>query len=149
MSISFAALIAAHVSFMRLFGVGLTLAVLADATLVRMVLVPAFMHVMGKWNWWAPKPLVWLHRRVEIGNRHTAPMSHAASLEPADNILVTPGDPDGSTTLASTHVYAVSPAFLGSASRKARIWRIQRTHEWRWFLTPPRPEKKTAGNEGE
>jgi putative drug exporter of the RND superfamily len=82
MSISFAALIAAHVSFMRLFGVGLTLAVLVDATLVRMVLVPAFMHVMGKWNWWAPKPLVWLHRRVEIGNRHTAPLSHAGSLEP-------------------------------------------------------------------
>ena len=45
MSISFAALIAAHVSFMRMFGVGLTLAVIVDATVVRMVLVPAFMHV--------------------------------------------------------------------------------------------------------
>ena len=48
MSISFAALIAAQVSFMRMFGVGLTLAVLADATLVRMLLVPAFMHVLGR-----------------------------------------------------------------------------------------------------
>jgi RND superfamily putative drug exporter len=57
MSISFAALIAAEVAFMRMFGVGLTLAVLADATLVRMLLVPAFMHVLGRWNWWAPKPL--------------------------------------------------------------------------------------------
>ena len=55
MSISFAALIAAEVSFMRMFGLGLTLAVLADATLVRMVLMPAFMHVMGEWNWWAPE----------------------------------------------------------------------------------------------
>ena len=55
MSISFAALIAAHVALMKLFGVGLTLAVLVDATLVRMVLVPAFMHVMGQWNWWAPR----------------------------------------------------------------------------------------------
>jgi RND superfamily putative drug exporter len=64
MSISFAALIAAHVSFMRMFGLGLTLAVLADATLVRMVLVPAFMHVLGQWNWWAPSWLVWLHRRL-------------------------------------------------------------------------------------
>ena len=44
MSISFAALIAAQVAFMRMFGVGLTLAILADATLVRMALVPAFMH---------------------------------------------------------------------------------------------------------
>jgi putative drug exporter of the RND superfamily len=66
MSISFAALIPAQVSFMRMFGVGLTLAVLADATLVRMVLVPAFMHVLGRWNWWAPKPLVWLHARFGI-----------------------------------------------------------------------------------
>ncbi|WP_165618382.1 MMPL family transporter, partial [Mycobacterium talmoniae] len=66
MSISFAALIAAQVSFMRMFGVGLTLAVLADATLVRMMLVPAFMHVMGRWNWWAPRPLVRLHQRIGI-----------------------------------------------------------------------------------
>lgn len=66
MSITFAALIAAQVSFMRMFGIGLTLAVLVDATLVRMVLVPAFMHVAGRWNWWAPKPLVWLHGRIGI-----------------------------------------------------------------------------------
>jgi RND superfamily putative drug exporter len=81
MSISFAALIAAHLSFMRMFGVGLTLAVLVDATLVRMILVPAFMHVMGEWNWWAPKPLVWLHRRLEIGNRRTMP-TRASQEEP-------------------------------------------------------------------
>ncbi|SON61187.1 Trehalose monomycolate exporter MmpL3 [Mycobacterium simulans] len=71
MSMSFAALIAAHVSFMRMFGLGLTLAVAADATLVRMVLVPAFMHVMGRWNWWAPKPLVWLHERFGISEAGT------------------------------------------------------------------------------
>jgi len=66
MSISFAALIAAQVSFMRMMGVGMTLAVLADATLVRMLLVPAFMHVLGRWNWWAPKPLARLHERIGI-----------------------------------------------------------------------------------
>jgi RND superfamily putative drug exporter len=64
MSISFAALIAAQVAFMRMFGVGLTLAVLVDATLVRMALVPAFMHLLGRWNWWAPAPLARLHARV-------------------------------------------------------------------------------------
>ena len=73
MSMSFAALIAAHVSFMRMFGLGLTLAVLVDATLVRMVLVPAFMHVMGRWNWWAPKPLVWLHERFGISEGPAEP----------------------------------------------------------------------------
>jgi len=64
MSISFAALIASHVSFVRMFGVGLTLAVLVDATVVRMVLVPALMHMLGRWNWWVPKPLARLHERV-------------------------------------------------------------------------------------
>lgn len=66
MSISFAALIAAQVAFMRMFGLGLTIAVLVDATLVRMLLVPAFMHLMGQWNWWAPAPLARLHRRIGI-----------------------------------------------------------------------------------
>jgi putative drug exporter of the RND superfamily len=66
MSISFAALFGAHVQFMRMLGLGLTLAVLVDATLVRMVLMPAFMHMLGKWNWWAPKPLVWLHDRIGL-----------------------------------------------------------------------------------
>jgi RND superfamily putative drug exporter len=36
----------------RLFGFGLAVAVFLDATLVRMVLVPAFMHIAGRWNWW-------------------------------------------------------------------------------------------------
>jgi RND superfamily putative drug exporter len=66
MCISFAALIAAQVSFMRMFGLGLTLAILVDATLVRMVLLPAFMHVMGEWNWWAPKWMTKLHNRIGI-----------------------------------------------------------------------------------
>jgi RND superfamily putative drug exporter len=52
------------VSVMRLFGLGLTLAIIVDATLVRMVLVPAFMHVMGQWNWWAPRWLGSVHRRL-------------------------------------------------------------------------------------
>jgi uncharacterized membrane protein YdfJ with MMPL/SSD domain len=85
MSISFAALIAAHVSFMRMFGVGLTLAVIVDATLVRMVLLPAFMHALGTWCWWAPGWLARLHRRFGISDGHaarisdtaTAPASHA------------------------------------------------------------------------
>jgi putative drug exporter of the RND superfamily len=82
MSVSFAALIAAHVAFIRMFGLGLTLAVLVDATLVRMVLVPAFMHVMGQWNWWAPRPLVWLHHRLGFaeGPAASVPSEKAANL---------------------------------------------------------------------
>jgi RND superfamily putative drug exporter len=77
MSISFAALIAAQVAFMRMFGVGLTVAILVDATLVRMFLVPAFMHVLGRANWWAPKPLARLHARFGISE--SGPSSQAES----------------------------------------------------------------------
>jgi RND superfamily putative drug exporter len=81
MSISFAALIAAQVSFMRMFGLGLTLAILVDATLVRMVLLPAFMHAMGEWNWWAPKWMTKLHNRIGIedGLRSARPVAFAPS----------------------------------------------------------------------
>ena len=74
MSISFAALITAQVAFMRMFGVGLTLAVLVDATLVRMVLLPAFMHIVGPAIWWAPKPLARLHKRIGISEAHDLPV---------------------------------------------------------------------------
>jgi RND superfamily putative drug exporter len=79
MSISFAALIAAHVSFMRMFGVGLTLAVVVDATLVRMVLLPAFMHVLGTSCWWAPTWLARLHQRFGISEGRLP----AAAMAPA------------------------------------------------------------------
>ncbi|MEE6166402.1 MULTISPECIES: MMPL family transporter [unclassified Mycolicibacterium] len=83
MSISFAALTAAHVSFMRMFGLGLTLAILVDATLVRTVLVPAFMHLMGRWSWWAPEPLVWLHKHIGITHGEPAAVAPKHRLVPA------------------------------------------------------------------
>lgn len=45
-------------------GMALATIVLVDATLVRMLLVPAIMTLLGKWNWWAPKPLQKLHTRI-------------------------------------------------------------------------------------
>lgn len=66
MAIVFAAMIASQVSFMRMFGLGLTIAVLMDATLIRMLLVPAFMRLAGRANWWAPAPLRRLHDRIGL-----------------------------------------------------------------------------------
>ncbi|WP_066171307.1 MMPL family transporter [Gordonia hydrophobica] len=64
MSIVFAGIAASEVSFMRMFGVGLAIAVLMDASFIRMLLVPAFMRLMGVGNWWAPAPLRRLHERI-------------------------------------------------------------------------------------
>lgn len=72
MSISFATLIAAQVSFMKMFGVGLTIAMLVDSSIVRMLLVPAFMRIMGRINWWAPAPLARWHERWGITDEPAA-----------------------------------------------------------------------------
>ena len=46
-----------HIVFMKSLGVGMGLAVLLDATIIRALLVPAAMKLMGDWNWWAPAPM--------------------------------------------------------------------------------------------
>ncbi|MEU5299313.1 MMPL family transporter [Streptomyces noursei] len=60
------ALATSGITFLKLLGVGLALAVLLDATLVRGVLVPAVMRLAGRANWWAPPPLRRLHDRLGL-----------------------------------------------------------------------------------
>jgi RND superfamily putative drug exporter len=66
MTISFAALLTAQVSFVKMFGLGLAIAVLVDATVVRTLLLPALMRLLGRLNWWAPAPLARLHQRIGL-----------------------------------------------------------------------------------
>jgi RND superfamily putative drug exporter len=51
-------------------GIGMGIAVVVDATIVRALLVPAPMRLMGEWNWWAPAMLARLHRRLGFGETH-------------------------------------------------------------------------------
>ncbi|HEX6331405.1 MAG TPA: MMPL family transporter [Actinomycetota bacterium] len=51
---------------MKQFGVGMAVAILIDATVVRALLVPASMKLMGSWNWWAPHPLRRFHERFGL-----------------------------------------------------------------------------------
>jgi RND superfamily putative drug exporter len=51
---------------LKQLGTGLAIAVVVDATVVRSLLVPATMKLTGRWNWWAPAPLVRLHRRLAL-----------------------------------------------------------------------------------
>ena len=67
-AVVFIAFATSHVTFIKLFGVGLTLAVLMDAFVIRGTLVPAFMRLAGDWNWWAPGPLRRLHDRIGISD---------------------------------------------------------------------------------
>lgn len=65
-AIVFLAMISSGVAFIKMFGLGLALAVIMDATLVRAALVPAFMKLMGSANWWAPPALKRVHERFGI-----------------------------------------------------------------------------------
>lgn len=55
-----------EVVFMKAMGLGLLLSVIVDATLVRMLLVPASLRLLGRLNWWAPAPLMRLYRRINL-----------------------------------------------------------------------------------
>jgi uncharacterized membrane protein YdfJ with MMPL/SSD domain len=59
--------------FIKENGVGVAFAVLIDASIIRALLVPALMELLGKWNWWAPRPLRRLHERwgiSEVGSAY-------------------------------------------------------------------------------
>jgi putative drug exporter of the RND superfamily len=49
---------------LKAMGVGMIVAIVLDATVVRLLLVPATMTLLGRWNWWAPAPLRRLHQRL-------------------------------------------------------------------------------------
>ncbi|HKP99234.1 MAG TPA: MMPL family transporter, partial [Actinomycetes bacterium] len=66
LAIVFVAFATSEISFLKLFGIGTALAILVDATLIRALLVPAFMRLAGRANWWAPAPLRRLHGRVGL-----------------------------------------------------------------------------------
>jgi uncharacterized membrane protein YdfJ with MMPL/SSD domain len=56
----------------------MAIAVVLDATVVRMLLVPATMKLMGRWNWWAPPALRPLHRRFGLLEHVPAPAAELA-----------------------------------------------------------------------
>jgi len=66
LAVGFFAFGTSHVSFIQLFGLGTGLAILIDATLVRGVLVPAFMRAFGERSWYAPAPLRRIHDRIGV-----------------------------------------------------------------------------------
>lgn len=58
----------AEVVIIKAIGVGLAIAVAIDATIVRSLVVPAVMRLLGDVNWWAPRPLRWLHRKIGLSD---------------------------------------------------------------------------------
>jgi uncharacterized membrane protein YdfJ with MMPL/SSD domain len=63
-AVAIGAFVTSEMIFIKQLGLGTALAVLIDATIVRALLVPSLMELLGKWNWWAPKPLQRIHARL-------------------------------------------------------------------------------------
>ncbi|WP_262402778.1 MMPL family transporter, partial [Actinomadura sp. CNU-125] len=67
----------AGITVVKLIGVGMFVAVVVDAMLVRSLLVPATMRFMGAANWWLPKPLRGLHSRMDLRESSGGPLAAA------------------------------------------------------------------------
>ena len=61
------------ISFIQQIGIAAATGVLIDAFVVRTLLVPSLMALLGKWNWWSPRPLRRLHARVGISESGASP----------------------------------------------------------------------------
>jgi uncharacterized membrane protein YdfJ with MMPL/SSD domain len=72
-AVAMGAFATSQIIFIKENGVGTALAVLIDATIIRALLVPSLMELLGKWNWWAPAPLRRLHERFGISEGEPAP----------------------------------------------------------------------------
>jgi putative drug exporter of the RND superfamily len=81
-SVVFIAFSTSGVSFIKLFGVGLALAVLMDAFVIRATLVPAFMRLAGEVNWWAPAPMRRFYERFGIAEHSGEGPAPAGSAGP-------------------------------------------------------------------
>jgi len=69
----FSAFALADILFIKAIGLGMALAVAIDATLVRALVVPATMRLLGDLNWWAPRPLARLYRRLGFAETASTP----------------------------------------------------------------------------
>jgi trehalose monomycolate/heme transporter len=72
---------ASGITFIKLMGVGMIVALIVDATVVRVLLVPATMRLLGQANWWAPRPLRRLYARYGIKEESPAPLPVPAGAE--------------------------------------------------------------------
>jgi trehalose monomycolate/heme transporter len=72
---------ASGISFIKLMGVGMIVALIVDATIVRILLVPATMRLLGRANWWVPRPLRRLYAQYGIREAET-PVAVATAAEP-------------------------------------------------------------------
>ena len=70
LAVAIGSFLTSDLQFLQQIGLGAAFAVLVDAFIVRGLLVPSLMALLGDWNWWAPAPLKRLHERIGLREDH-------------------------------------------------------------------------------
>lgn len=103
LAIVFIALGTSSIGLLKLLGGGIAVALVLDATLIRALLLPALMRLLGAFNWWAPPPLRWLHDRIGFSESAAPaggyPPGHCGDYQRA--AAGTPGADEGSAPVAT------------------------------------------------
>jgi uncharacterized membrane protein YdfJ with MMPL/SSD domain len=76
--VALGAFVTSSIIFIKQFAVGTVVGVAVDATIVRALLVPSLMVLLGRWNWWAPGPLRRLHERIGLGHGESSSVAQRA-----------------------------------------------------------------------
>jgi RND superfamily putative drug exporter len=106
-AVVFLAFSTSSITFIKLFGIGLALAVVMDATIIRALLVPALMGLAGEANWWAPS---WLRR--------AASRFDAEGTGRAPALVIPPAAPAGPARPVGAEAERPEPAWSGTGSRR-------------------------------
>ena len=108
MCAAFSGFVAGRIVGLQEFGLGLAVAIFVDATIVRCLLVPSLMAILGRWNWWLPPPFA---RIVRVGPRRSTEPARARRR----------------AAVASAGAAVASPRHEGPDLRRRRRRRVSRS----------------------
>ena len=135
-AIAIGAFATSQIIFIKENGVGTALAVLIDATIIRALLVPSLMELLGKWNWWAPRPLRRLHERIGLERTEAGclRLSHVGGPLSASSDRLRPASARPSVT--SSACSRSAPTGRPLARRVIVTWSRSSSAMWRAVASP-------------
>ena len=148
MVVVFAAFALAEVITIKSIGVGMAIAVAVDATIIRVLLVPATMRLMGRWNWWAPGILGRLADRLGFSHVEDDDPVDEAGTRPTDSPVQTEGLPGATDRRLSFGGCACSSTRPSSPTTVERLRALSPDARGRRRQRRRRVRRRRAGRPG-